>query len=169
MLKQNILILIILIYCISRYSTKKSLAIYQKGYQDVVSVLKKLYCILIERDYIDDNTDKELFLYRFTGLGEPYSKDQTILWKGVDRLLGYIARCLFTYKYSGTEGLGKFGNLFEDEDGKHPYLPSAKHITLEEYHKNPDKRSYRQFKEAIEILQKCGFINVENTSPRGRK
>ena len=134
-----------------------------------MSVLKKLYCILIERDYIDDNTDKELFLYRFTGLGEPYSKDQTILWKGVDRLLGYIARCLFTYKYSGTEGLGKFGNLFEDEDGKHPYLPSAKHITLEEYHKNPDKRSYRQFKEAIEILQKCGFINVENTSPRGRK
>lgn len=131
--------------------------------------LEKLYFILIERDYIDDNTDKDLFLYRFTGLGEPYSKDQTIIWKGVDRLLGYIARCLFTYKNSGTEGLGKFGNLFEDEDGKHPYLPSAKHITLEEYHKNPDKRSYRQFKEAIEILQECGFVNVENTSPRGRK
>ena len=131
--------------------------------------LEKLYCILIERDYIDENTDKELFLYRFTGLGEPYSKDQTICWKGVNRLLGYIARCLLTYRNSGTEGLGKFGELFEDEDGNHPYLPSAKHITLEEYNKNPDKRSYQQFKEAIEILQKCGFINVENTSPRGRK
>ena len=79
--------------------------------------LEKLYCILIEREYIDENTDKELFLYRFTGLGEPYSKDQTICWKGVDRLLGYIARCLFTYRNSGTEGLGKFGELFEDEDG----------------------------------------------------
>lgn len=87
----------------------------------------------------------------------------------MNRLLGYIARCLFTYKNSGTEGLGKFGELFEDEDGNHPYLPSAKHITLEEYNKNPDKRSYQQFKEAIEILQKCGFINVKNTSPRGRK
>jgi hypothetical protein len=87
----------------------------------------------------------------------------------VNRLLGYIARCLLTYRNSGSEGLGKFGEFFEDEDGKHPYLPSAKHITLEEYHMNPDKRSYRQFKEAIEILQKCGFVNVENTSPRGRK
>lgn len=131
--------------------------------------LEKLYCILRERDYIDENTDKELFIYRFTGLGDPYNKDQTIRWKGVNRLLGYIARCLLTYRNSGTEGLGKFGEFFEDEDGKHPYLPSAKHITLEEYHMNPDKRSYRQFKEAIEILQKCGFVNVENTSPRGRK
>lgn len=131
--------------------------------------LEKLYCILIERGYLDENTDKELFIYRFTGLGEPYNKDQTIRWKGVNRLLGYIARCLFTYRNSGTEGLGKFGEFFEDEDGKHPYLPSAKHITLEDYHMNPDKRSYRQFKEAIEILQKCGFVNVENTSPRGRK
>lgn len=131
--------------------------------------LEKLYCILIERGYLDENTNKELFIYRFTGFGEPYSKDQTICWKGVNRLLGYIARCLFTYRNSGTEGLGKFGEFFEDEDGKHPYLPSAKHITLEEYHMNPDKRSYRQFKEAIEILQKCGFVNVENTSPRGRK
>ena len=131
--------------------------------------LEKLYCILIERGYLDENTDKELFIYRFTGLGEPYSKDQTICWKGVNKLLGYIARCLFTYRSSGTEGLGKFGELFEDEYGNHPYLPSAKHITLEEYNKNPDKRSYQQFKEAIEILQKCGFINVENTSPRGRK
>ena len=131
--------------------------------------LEKLYCILIERGYLDENTNKELFIYRFTGFGEPYSKDQTICWKGVNRLLGYIARCLFTYRNSGTEGLGKFGEFFEDEDGKHPYLPSAKHIELEEYHMNPDKRSYRQFKEAIEILQKCGFVNVENTSPRGRK
>lgn len=131
--------------------------------------LEKLYCILIERGYLDENTNKELFIYRFTGFAEPYSKDQTICWKGVNRLLGYIARCLFTYRNSGTEGLGKFGEFFEDEDGKHPYLPSAKHITLEEYHMNPDKRSYRQFKEAIEILQKCGFVNVENTSPRGRK
>ena len=131
--------------------------------------LDKLYCILIEKGYLDENTDKELFIYRFTGLGEPYNKDQTIRWKGVNRLLGYIARCLLTYRNSGSEGLGKFGEFFEDEDGKHPYLPSAKHITLEEYHMNPDKRSYRQFKEAIEILQKCGFVNVENTSPRGRK
>lgn len=131
--------------------------------------LEKLYCILIEREYIDENTDKELFLYRFTGLGEPYSKDQTICWKGVDRLLGYIARCLFTYRNSGTEGLGKFGELFEDEDGNHPYLPSAKHIKMEEYYMDPGKRSYQQFKEAIEILQECGFINVENTSRRGRK
>jgi len=131
--------------------------------------LEKLYCILIERGYLDENTDKELFIYRFTGFGEPYSKDQTICWKGVNRLLGYIARCLFTYRNSGTEGLGKFGEFFEDEDGNHPYLPSAKRITLEDYHMNPDKRSYRQFKEAIEILQKCGFVNVENTSPRGRK
>ena len=104
--------------------------------------LEKLYCILIEREYIDENTDKELFIYRFTGLGNPYSKDQTIRWKGVNRLLGYIARCLLTYRNSGSEGLGKFGEFFEDEDGKHPYLPSAKHITLEEYHMNPDKRSY---------------------------
>ena len=131
--------------------------------------LEKLYCILIERGYLDENTNKELFIYRFTGFGEPYSKDQTICWKGVNRLLGYIARCLFTYRNSGTEGLGKFGEFFEDEDGNHPYLPSAKRITLEDYHMNPDKRSYRQFKEAIEILQKCGFVNVENTSPRGRK
>lgn len=131
--------------------------------------LEKLYRILIERGYLDKNTDKELFIYRFTGLGEPYSKDQTICWKGVNKLLGYIARCLFTYRSSGTEGLGKFGELFEDEDGNHPYLPSAKRITLEEYNKNPDKRSYQQFKEAIEILLKCGFINVGNTSQRGRK
>lgn len=131
--------------------------------------LEKLYCILIERGYLDENTDKELFIYRFTGLGEPYNKDQTIRWKGVNRLLGYIARCLLTYRNSGSEGLGKFGEFFENEDGKHPSLPSAKHITLEDYHMNPDKRSYRQFKEAIEILQKCGFVNVENTSPRGRK
>lgn len=131
--------------------------------------LEKLYCILIERGYLDENTDKELFIYRFTGLGEPYNKDQTIRWKGVNKLLGYIARCLLTYRNSGSEGLGKFGEFFENEDGKHPSLPSAKHITLEDYHMNPDKRSYRQFKEAIEILQKCGFVNVENTSPRGRK
>lgn len=131
--------------------------------------LDKLYCILIEKGYLDENTDKELFIYRFTGLGEPYNKDQTICWKGVNRLLGYIARCLLTYRNSGSEGLGKFGEFFENENGKHPSLPSAKHITLEDYHMNPDKRSYRQFKEAIEILQKCGFVNVENTSPRGRK
>ena len=131
--------------------------------------LEKLYCILIERDYIDENTDKELFLYRFTGVGGSYTKDQTICWKGVNRLLGYITRCLCTYQTEGTEGLGKFGKLFVNEEGNHPYLPSARHIKLEEYYKNPDKRSYQQFKEAIEILQKCGFINVENTSTRGRK
>ena len=38
-MKLNILLLIIMIYYISRYSTKKSLAIYQKGSQDVVSAL----------------------------------------------------------------------------------------------------------------------------------
>lgn len=143
----------------------------EAGFPDDVlcSCLEKLYYMLIELGHIDKNTNIDLFIYRFSGIGKPYSIDNKINWNGKRILLGHIVRCLTSDKYNPPMDMAAIAKYFISKTGKDINLASAsyQHIedSLEEdIHK---KKSFEPlFVEAVKLLRKCDFINVEFTSKR---
>ena len=114
---------------------------------------------------IDTATPKALFIYRFSGKGESYPLTTKIKWRGKNVLLGHIIRCLLSDKKNAPEDMGIASEFFESKSGNTINLASAKQVPVNDYEKERNNLD-PNFVEAVELLRRCGFINVEYTSKR---
>lgn len=129
--------------------------------------LSLLYNELTKEDsnLIDTATPKALFIYRFSGKGESYPLTTKIKWRGKNVLLGHIVRCLLSDKKNAPEDMGIASEFFESRSGNTINLASAKQVPVNDYEKERNNLD-PNFVEAVELLRRCGFINVELTSKR---
>lgn len=136
--------------------------------KDCLSYLKdclsNLYNILLKNEVIDKETDEDLFIYRFSGIGTPKDLENVIKWKGTNVLLGHIARCLLSDDKQGPMGLGKVSTFFKSKTGKKMNLSTKDTFTNDYEGKKTDLN--RTFVTAVELLQGSGFRNAEVTSKR---
>lgn len=114
---------------------------------------------------IDTATPKALFVYRFSGKGESYPLTTKIKWRGKNVLLGHIIRCLLSDKKNAPKDMGIASEFFESKSGNTINLASAKQVPVNDYEKERNNLD-PNFVEAVELLRRCGFINVELTSKR---
>lgn len=114
---------------------------------------------------IDTATPKPLFIYRFSGKGESYPLTTKIKWRGKNVLLGHIVRCLLSDKKNAPEDMGIASEFFESKSGNTINLASAKQVPVNDYEKERGNLD-PNFVEAVELLRRCGFVNVELTSKR---
>lgn len=112
-----------------------------------------------------ENDNKKVFIYRFSGFNNAYPLDRKIQWKGSNTLLGYITRCLTSDKVNRPMVFGKVASFFDSESEKKMNLASAKNIMVDNYEEKKNALP-PDFIKAVELLRKCGFVNVEFTSPR---
>lgn len=125
--------------------------------------LDKLYGELIEQDYIEKDTDKDLFIYRLSGLNRPNGKElrQIVLGKAkrVGVRMGYILRCLCSDDKEQFRS-SVLNNFFLSNKGKKPEFSTAMYQSWEDFRKN---RSHvdPNFVEAVSLLEKIGFIHCE--------
>ena len=113
---------------------------------------------------IDTATPKDLFIYRFSGFNGTYPPELKISWKGSNILLGYITRCLISDKTNDPVGLGVVTSFFHSKSGKKMNL-SVKNCSFKDYEREKNCL-HHSFIIAVELLRKCGFVNVEFTSSR---
>ena len=134
---------------------------------NVKDCLSNLYNKLLEDGYIGKETDKDLFIYRFSGIGTPKDLEEVIKWKGPNVLLGYIARCLLSDDKQPPMGLGKVATFFESDSGKKMNLSTE---DFSNYDFEKQKGVFNNyFIEAVELLRDCGFCKVEVTKMRWKK
>ena len=127
--------------------------------------LSLLYDELTKEGLIDTTSSKSLFVYRFSGQGEPYPSSSKINWRGKNVLLGYIIRCLLSDARNTPEDMGIAAEFFESKTGKPINPATARYISVNNYEKERNNLD-PNFVEAVELLRRCGFINVEYTSKR---
>ena len=124
---------------------------------------------------IGNDTSKELFIYRFSGIrknDQTINKDEKILWTGSGVLLGYIARCLFSSPSQPPMVFSKFASFFKHKRGKSFNLSSSakdQGIQNKDDYESRKRSLNKGFFKAVELLRKCGFENVELTSQRSKK
>lgn len=130
--------------------------------------LDALYESLVKNRLMCESSNKELFIYRFSGFNIPesFNPQEKIRWEGKNVLLGFIVRCLITYTGTDAKGLGTVATFFESKRGKNVNLATAEFISKEKYNQNPNM--YPVLSHAVEILKECGFEEVEATSTRKR-
>ena len=119
----------------------------------------------VGNNLIDYDTPKELFLYRFSGKGESYPLTTKIKWRGKNVRLGHIIRCLLSDNKYAPEDMGIASDFFESKSGKPINIATAKQTAVNDFEKERNSRN-SNFVEAVELLRRCGFINVEYTSKR---
>jgi len=127
--------------------------------------LSLLYDELTKEGLIDTTSSKSLFVYRFSGQGEPYPPSSKINWRGKNVLLGHIIRCLLSDARNTPEDMGIAAEFFESKTGKPINPATARYISVNNYEKERNNLD-PNFVEAVELLRRCGFINVEYTSKR---
>ena len=127
--------------------------------------LSLLYDELTKEGLIDTTSSKSLFVYRFSGQGEPYPPSSKINWRGKNVLLGHIIRCLLSDARNAPEDMGIAAEFFESKTGKPINPATARYISVNNYEKERNNLN-PNFVEAVELLRRCGFINVEYTSKR---
>jgi hypothetical protein len=86
-----------------------------------------------------------------------------MVWKNV--LLGHIIRCLTSDNRYHPEKMGIAAEFFESKTGKSINLASARQVNVSNFEDEKDSIN-PNFVEAVELLRKCGFTNVEYTSKR---
>ena len=127
--------------------------------------VERLYNCLMNEGYLDSSTNKDLFIYRFSGTGTPFNLGKKIKWTGKNVLLGHIIRCLTSDNKYHPEKMGIAAEFFESKTGKSINLASARHVNVSNFEDEKDSID-PNFVEAVELLRKCGFINAEYTSRR---
>ena len=130
--------------------------------------LSHLYDYCLSEVLIDNTTDRDLFVYRFSGLLKPnksFPPNDKIKWNGSNVLLGYFVRCLISDKSNPPKGMKFFADFFESSTGKRMNLASARYVDGKAL---GEERMIipKSFIEAVGILRECGFVNVEFTSKR---
>ena len=139
-----------------------------EGDMCLYNCLSHLYDYCLNAEWIDNTTDRDLFVYRFSGLLEPnksFPPNYKIKWNGSNVLLGYFVRCLISDKSNPPKGMKFFADFFEPSNGKRMYLPSAKYVDGTDFDKKR-KSLPKSFLKAVDILRECGLVNVEFTSKR---
>lgn len=127
--------------------------------------LSLLYDELTKGGLIDTTAPKSLFIYRFSGQGETYPPTAKIKWEGKNVLLGYIIRCLLSDAKNAPEDMGIAAKFFDTKSGKPSNPGTATHVPVNDYDKEKDNLN-PNFVEAVELLRRCGFVNVEFASKR---
>lgn len=127
--------------------------------------LSLLYDELTKEGLIDTTSSKSLFVYRFSGQGEPYPPSSKINWRGKNVLLGHIIRCLLSDARNTPEDMGIAAEFFESKTGKPINPATARYVSVNNYEKERNNLD-PNFVEAVELLRSCGFINVEYTTKR---
>lgn len=133
--------------------------------RELPKCLSLLYDELTKEGLIDTTSSKSLFVYRFSGQGEPYPPSSKINWRGKNVLLGHIIRCLLSDARNTPEDMGIAAEFFESKTGKPINPATARYVSVNNYdieRNNLDPN----FVEAVELLRRCGFINVEYTTKR---
>ena len=109
---------------------------------------------------------KDLFIYRFSGLGTAHNPSEKILWNSDIVLLGHIIRCLTSDQIHWPKGMTRYAEFFQTKSGKKINLATAKHQDVQDFERQKDSLS-AGFVKAVEILKdRSGFVNVEFTSKR---
>lgn len=133
--------------------------------KELILCLNRLYEELTKEGGNLMESERDLFVYRFSGIGIAFPLDSKIKWRGSNVLLGHIVRNLLSDKKYAPEGLGMVATSFLSKTGKHINLGTARHITVTNF--ELEKNNIDQnFVEAVELLRRCGFINAEYTSKR---
>ena len=115
-----------------------------KEKRSIIECLDNLYNELIKKEWIPQNTNKELFIYRLSGQKGPYDMSFSMEWTGIPATLGKLIRCL--YATSDTKPPYKKIQQFFGIDKK---------VNLGGATKIP---SYNKPAEAIiQLLESCGF------------
>ena len=109
--------------------------------------------------------EKELFIYRFSGLGRAHDPSVKIKWNSNRVLLGHIIRCLTSDDKNWPEGMTRYAEFFQSKSEKKINLATAKHQDVQDFDKQR-KVINKWFVEAVDILYGSGFVNVEFTSKR---
>lgn len=133
--------------------------------RELPKCLSLLYDELTKEGLIDTTSSKSLFVYRFSGKGEPYPPSSKINWRGKNVLLGHIIRCLLSDARNTPEDMGIAAEFFESKTGKPINPATARYVSVNNYEKERNNLD-PNFVEAVELLRRCGFINVEYTSKR---
>lgn len=130
--------------------------------------LNRLFDELCNDDCLDpDKENRDIFIYRFSGFNGQYPPDRKILWKGKNLFLGYIARCLLSDKINEPEGFDIINSVFLSKSEKKINCASAKNEIVDNFEKK--NKLHSDFIKAVELLRKCGFVNVEFTSSRTKQ
>jgi hypothetical protein len=131
-------------------------------------ILKCLNCLfdeLCKMGYLDpDDENRLIFIYRFSGFNDAYPLGWGLEWKGKNTFLGYIVRCLISDNLTDPVGLGKVASYFISKSRKAMNL-SVQSCTFKDFDNEKNKLN-SDFVNAVELLRKCGFVNVEFTSSR---
>lgn len=139
-----------------------------EGDMGLYNCLSHLYDYCLSKVLIDNTTDRDLFVYRFSGLLKPnksFPPNDKIKWNGSNVLLGYFVRCLISDNSNPPTGMKFFADFFESSTGKRMNLATATYEEGKDFDKK--RGSLREsFEKAVDILRECGFINVEFTSKR---
>lgn len=133
--------------------------------RELPKCLSLLYDELTKEGLIDTTSSKSLFVYRFSGQGEPYPPSSKINWRGKNVLLGHIIRCLLSDARNTPEDMGIAAEFFESKTGKPINPATARYVSVNNYEKERNNLD-PNFVEAVELLRRCGFINVEYTTKR---
>lgn len=134
--------------------------------QYMYDCLNRLFDELCNIDCLDpDKENRDIFIYRFSGFNGIYPPEIKIRWKGKNIFLGYISRCLLSDKTNEPEGLGIISSVFLSESEKEINLATAKNCMVDNYEEKKNALP-PDFIRAVELLRKCGFVNVEFTSSR---
>ncbi len=133
--------------------------------RELPKCLSLLYDELTKEGLIDTTSSKSLFVYRFSGQGEPYPPSSKINWRGKNVLLGHIIRCLLSDARNTPEDMGIAAEFFESKTGKPINPATARYVSVNNYEKERNNLD-PNFVEAVELLRRCGFINVEYTLKR---
>ena len=80
-------------------------------------------------------------------------------------VISHIIRCLLSDARNTPEDMGIAAEFFESKTGKPINPATARYISVNNYEKERNNLD-PNFVEAVELLRRCGFTNVEYTSKR---
>ena len=139
--------------------------------QRIGNVGGKSFSVAIEQKWKDEEWDyvelecQDFLDFITLSLQQMKSVTTKIKWRGKNVLLGHIIRCLLSDKKNAPENMGIASEFFESKSGNTINLASAKQVPVNDYEKERNNLD-PNFVEAVELLRRCGFINVELTSKR---
>ena len=117
-----------------------------KGNRSIIECLDNLYQELIKKEWIPQNTNKKLFIYRLSGQKEPFDMTFKMKWTTKPATLGKLVRCLYETPNNNPQytKIREFFGLKNNIAGARSIL--SHNITA---------------KEIIKLLESCGFTHVD--------
>ena len=129
--------------------------------------LKELFDKLVELGWIDNEANKELFVYRLSGLNKPdgYVIDQKIKLKTVNKM-AYVLRCLCSSSKVKFHA-ATLNSFFIGPKGNPTRFSQGTRITKEDIEK-PNLCQKPVFWKIVRLLEDLGFCNVTDVHDGSR-